>query len=290
MTDQSELGRFLRARRERVTPADVGLPSGNSVRRTPGLRREELATLAGVSVDYYTRLERGKETRPSTAVLDALARVLRLDEPEAEHLHALAGQVARPAPRRRPSRTVRPTARLLLESVRPNPAYVVSRTNDLLAANPGGLGLLPGLADWPVRERNLVRYVFLHPAARPLWDNWEELAGGSVAHLRAVAGADPEDPDLAALAGELLVKSEDFARLWHRYDVRPRSSGTKAYHHPVVGQMRLDYETMPLTGTDGQRIVIYLATAGTPDHDAMVLLDMASSGQAAPAPAPHERR
>ncbi|GAB3412866.1 helix-turn-helix transcriptional regulator [Flindersiella endophytica] len=281
MTEPTELGRYLRARRERVRPGDVGLPSGTGVRRTPGLRREELATLAGVSADYYTRLERGRETNPSPAVLFALARVLRLDGPETDHLLALAEHAARGGrnslPRRDTCRQVRPTALQLLETVRPNPAYVVSRTNDLLAANPGGLGILPGIAEWPEPQRNITRYVFLHPAARTLWVDWETLAAGAVAHLRAVPGADPDDPALAALVGELTVKSPDFVRMWSRYDVRPRSSGVKAYHHPIVGEMRLEFETMPLGGTDGQRVVIYLAEPGTPDHDAMVLLDLAMS-------------
>jgi len=147
-SEQTELGRFLRTRRAGVRPADVGLPAGTGTRRTPGLRREELATLAGVSIDYYTRLERGKETRPSPAVVDALARALLLDDEEHEFFRALAAQAARraPVPPPPPSRLVRPTVRHLLETLRPNPAYVLSRTNDLLAANPAGLQLLPGLA------------------------------------------------------------------------------------------------------------------------------------------------
>jgi transcriptional regulator with XRE-family HTH domain len=276
MTDQSELGRFLRARRERVKPTEVGLPAGTGVRRTPGLRREELATLAGVSIDYYTRLERGKETRPSEAVLDALAGVLRLDTDERDHLRGLAAQAARRAPeqRRAPSRTVRATALQLLETVRPSPAYVVSRTNDMLASNPGGLRLFAGIEEWPARRRNLNRYVFLHPAARTLFVHWEQIAAGSVAHLRAIAGTDPDDPELAALVGELTVKSEDFACLWNRYDVLLRSTGLKSFRHPEFGEMTLSYETMPLIATDGQRMCVYQATPGTPDHDAMVLLDM----------------
>jgi transcriptional regulator with XRE-family HTH domain len=242
------------------------------------LRREELATLAGMSIDYYTRLERGKETRPSAAVVAALARTLQLNGPETEHLRTLAAQAGRGRPTtvQTPSRAVRPTTQQLLETVRPNPAYVVSRVNDILATNPGGLGILPGMADWPERQRNTTRYVFLHPAARDLWDDWQAHAASNVAHLRAIVGADPDAPDLSALVGELTVKSEDFARLWSRYEVKPKSSGSKLYHHPVVGNMRLEYEVMPLAGTNGQRVVIYLAEPGTPDHDAMVLLDLAS--------------
>jgi transcriptional regulator with XRE-family HTH domain len=276
MTDQTELGRFLRARRSGVRPSEVGLPAGLGTRRTPGLRREEVATLAGVSIDYYTRLERGKETRPSSAVIDALANALRLDAEERGYLRELAAQAARRAsePRPRPSRTVRPTVRLLLETVRPNPAYVVSRTNDLLAANPGGLALLPGLADWPVHRRNTIRYTFLHPAAHALWPDWAAKARKCVAHLRAVMGSDPDAPELAALVGELIVKSPEFGRMWERYEVRMIGDDEKTFLHPVVGPLTLTHEVLPLNRTDGQRIVIYLAVPGTPDHDAMTLLDL----------------
>ncbi|AEW95584.1 MULTISPECIES: helix-turn-helix transcriptional regulator [Streptomycetaceae] len=280
MNEQSELGRFLRAIRERTRPADVGLPPGSGVRRTPGLRREELATLAGVSIDYYTRLERGRETRPSPAVVQALADALRLDDDERDYLQGLASQAARraPQPRRRAARTVRPTLHLLLESVRPNPAYVVSRTNDLLAANPAGMRLLHGMADWPARQRNTIRYTFLHPAARTLWPDWDAKAKGCVAHLRAVAGTDPDDPDLAALVGELLVKSPEFGKLWERYEVRTIGDGAKRFLHPEVGDLTLCHEVVNLNRTDGQRLVIYLAEPGTPDHDAMTLLDLAVDG------------
>ncbi len=174
-----------------------------------------------------------------------------------------------------PSRLVRPTVRNLLETLRPNPAYVLSRTNDLLAANPAGFHLLPGLAEWPVRQRNTIRYTFLHPAARSLWPDWELKARGCVAHLRAVAGADPDAPDLAAIIGELIVKSPDFTRLWDRYEVRRMGDGQKVFRHPVVGTMTLAHESLELTRTDGQRLVVYMAAPGTPDYDAMVLLDMA---------------
>jgi transcriptional regulator with XRE-family HTH domain len=276
-TEHTELGRFLRTRRAGVRPADAGLPAGAGPRRTPGLRREELATLAGVSIDYYTRLERGKETRPSPAVVDALARALRLDDEEHEFLRALAAQAARraPVPPPPPSRQVRPTVTQLLEELRPNPAYVLSRTNDLLAANPGGFHLLPGLVEWPARQRNTIRYTFLHPAARALWPDWEQKARGCVAHLRAVAGSDPDAPDLAAIIGELIVKSPDFTRLWDRYEVRRMGDGEKVFRHPAVGTMTLAHESLELTRTDGQRLVVYMAAPGTPDHDAIVLLDMA---------------
>lgn len=278
MSDQQpELGRFLRARRAAVSPTDLGLPVGSGHRRTPGLRREELAALAGVSIDYYIRLERGKENRPSPSVLEALARALRLDQEETQYLRDLAAQAARggvPGPRPATSRTVRPTVKLMLETLRPNPAYVVSRTNDILAGNPGGLALLPGIADWPARQRNTIRYTFLHPAARTLWPDWEVKARKCVAHLRAVAGTDPDAPDLLAVVGELVVKSPEFSRMWERYDVRRVGHGQKTFLHPDVGTLTLAHELMEIERTDGQRIVVYTAEPGTPDHDAMVLLDL----------------
>lgn len=276
MTEQTELGRFLRARRSGIQPSEVGLPAGLGPRRTPGLRREELATLAGVSIDYYTRLERGRETRPSAAVIEALADALLMSAEERAFLRELAAQATRraPAPRTQASRTVRPTARLLLETLRPNPAYLVGRTYDLLAANPGGMRLLHGMSDWPVRQRNTIRYTFLHPAARTLWPDWEVKAKGCVANMRAAMVTDPDAPDLAALVGELMVKSPDFVRLWERYEVRTIGHGQKTFRHPVVGTITLQHEVLPLNLTDGQRITIYLAEPGTPDHDAMTLLDM----------------
>jgi transcriptional regulator with XRE-family HTH domain len=283
MTEQAttELSKFLRARREGVRPQDAGLPPGTGSRRTPGLRREEIATLAGVSIDYYTRLERGRETRPSPAVVDALARALLLDGDEHEYLKSLAAQAARrtPVPPKPPSRTLRPTARLLLETLRPNPAYVVSRTYDMLAANPGGQRLHPGLLDWAPRQRNTIRYTFLHPEARDLWPDWEQKARGCVAQLRAVAGSDPDAP---ALVGELLVKSPDFGRLWGRYEVRRAGAGDRVIRHPLVGTLRLAHETLGLNRTDGHCLIVYLAEPGTPDHDAMVLLDSADLGVTAP--------
>ena len=247
------------------------------MRRTPGLRREEVAALAGVSIDYYTRLERGKETRPSPAVTDALARALKLDEDEHEHLRALAARAARyaPEPPHAPSRTVRPQLKLLLETLRPNPAYITSRTLDLLAANPGATALYAGIGEWPAAQRNIGRFLFLHPAARDIYADWDYQVRGCVARLRALAGTDPDAPDLAALVGELLLKSPEFAKLWERYDVTRRTAAAnKTFHHPQVGTLTLGFQGMQLEGTPGQRLGIYLAEPGTADYDAMILLDM----------------
>ncbi|MEV1021326.1 helix-turn-helix transcriptional regulator [Streptomyces sp. NPDC050264] len=284
-----ELGRFLRARRTQTAPEQVGLTVGTGLRRTPGLRREELATLAGISIDYYVRLERGKETRPSPSVLDALARALHLDDQEHQHLRELAARAARyaPEPPPAPGRTVRPHLKLLLESMRPEPAYIVSRSMDVLAWNPSGLALYAGMDDWPVKQRNLARYLFLHPAARELFPDWENLVRACVSRLRATAGTAPDAPDLATVVGELLLKSPDFARLWERYDVTGRKTALKTFRHPHVGTIGLTAQSMDVEGTPGQRLVVYVAEPATPDHDALLLLDMTAPQ---PSRAPTEKR
>ncbi|MEI5102259.1 helix-turn-helix transcriptional regulator [Streptomyces sp. PmtG] len=277
-TGGTELGRYLRARRAQIRPEDAGLPAGTGLRRTPGLRREELATLAGVSVDYYTRLERGRETNPSAAVIDALARALRLSGDAHERLHELAelasGRLTEPHPTT--ESTVRASVLRMLEALRPLPAYVVGPYGDMLAANPPGRRLMPGLWDWPPRERNVLRYVFLHPVGRALYVPWEETVARSVAHLRAVGGRDPDSPRLTALVGELMLKSPDFARLWDRYEVRERGGGVKSFAHPKTGPMTLTYEVMKLARTGGQRLVTYQAEPGSADEEAMLRLDTAA--------------
>ncbi|MET8408500.1 helix-turn-helix transcriptional regulator [Streptomyces sp. NPDC005195] len=289
----TELGRFLRARRTQLTPAEVGFTPGAGVRRTPGLRREEVAALAGVSIDYYTRLERGKETRPSLAVVAALGRALKLDQDEHDHLHDLVLSAARhaPEPPASPSRTVSPPVKLLLENLRPSPAYVTSRTLDLLAHNPGALALYAGIEEWPAKQRNLARFLFLHPAAHDLYADWDTQIRGCVARLRALAGTDPDAPDLANLVGELLLKSPDFAKLWDRYEVtrRTHTQKPKTFHHPHVGEITLSFQGMQLEGTPGHRLGVYITTPGTPEHDAVAILDMTAPGQASTEqPARHE--
>ena len=268
------LGEYLRARRAQVRPGDVGLPAGVGLRRIPGLRREELAALAGVSIDYYIRLEQGRETNPSGAVLDALATALVLDDDARAHLYALANQTARrtPAVRRSVSRTVRPGLLLLLENLRPSPAYVLSRTSDVLASNPEGLALFAGLSEWPALRRNTIRYTFLHPAARSLLADWSHSAAAAVSNLRSLLAEDSQAPDVMALVDELTSGSPEFDRLWQRYDVRPRRSDIKAFHHPAVGDLALQHEVLRLD--DGQRLTVYQAADGTADRDAVTLLSM----------------
>lgn len=240
MSEGTELGRFLRARRGQIGPREVGLPAGTGIRRTPGLRREELATLAGVSVDYYTRLERGRETRPSPAVVAALGEVLRLTPDALRRLHELvalaAGQA--PAPSPGPARAVRESVRTLLETLRPSPAYVVSRANDLLAANRPGLRLLPA----------------------------SRTGRRSAATSPATCSCTPWAAACTATG-----------RRWRR-TARPTCGPSPA----EVGSMRLSFEVMEILRTNGQRLVSYQAPPGTPDHDALLLLDMASPSEATP--------
>ena len=269
------MAQFLRDRRGRIGPADVGLPSGLSMRRTPGLRREELAALAGVSVDYYIRIEQGRERAPSDAVLGALARALRLSADEHSHLLGLADQVAgrtsrRPATEPWPAS---PGLLLLLESVRPSPAYILDEINDLLVANREGLALIPGLEDWPPGRRNTIRYTFLHPTARTVFADWDRVAANSLAHLRTAELTAPERT--SALVTELSEASPEFAALWNRHEVRLKRAGSTDFQHPVIGRLTLANEILSRAG-ESQRLLVYQAAPGTPEHDALVLLAMAA--------------
>jgi len=281
----TELGRYLQARRAKVSPADVGLTPGPGTRKTPGLRREEVAVLSGISADYYTRLERGKETRPSPAVIDAVARALGLDEVEQDHLHGLAGPAARHLAERVaiPSRAVSPGLLLMLETLRPLPAQVISRSYDLLAANPGGLHLFAGLAGWPAPERNIARYTCLHPLARGLFADWDYELRATVSGLRTLLGANPGAPDLTGLVNELMAKSSDFARLWQGQEVLGYSDSYRIFRHPRVGTVSLGCQAVRPVGGLGQYLITYFAHPGTPGHDALVLLDIGPDGSQASA-------
>lgn len=265
------MAQFLRTRRARISPADVDLPLGPGLRRTPGLRREEVATLAGVSVDYYTRIEQGRETTPSDAVLNALAQALRLTDDEHTHLLALADEAAGRIPRRRSTiaRPIRPGLRLLVETVRPWPAYVLDEINQVLASNPEGLALMTGLSDWPPEHRNVIRYTFQHPYARKIFADWERVARNSVAQLRTAELSATEQS--AVLVTELSRDSSEFAELWDSHDVRTKRGGHTAFQHPLIGSLTLDNEVLAVTGTN-QRIMMYHAAPGTPEYEALTLL------------------
>ncbi len=260
-------------------PSTSACPARTGLRRTPGLRREELAALAGVSIDYYIRLEQGRETNPSPPVLDSLADALMLDEEERTHLHTLARRTARhsnPDPE-----PVRAGIHQLLQTVRPCPAYVLNEVSDVLAANPEGLALFHGLTDWPPPRRNTARYTFLHPAARELFADWDHSATTTVANLHAVAAAHPDAAGLADLIEELTEHSIEFARLWQRYDIRRRRGEPKTFRHPRVGTLTLTYEVLQINQL--QRISIYQAAPDSPEHDALHLLTMPHEHPAGPA-------
>ncbi|MBF5002203.1 helix-turn-helix domain-containing protein [Nocardia sp. BSTN01] len=273
MNDRRALGDFLRARRARVQPSQVGLPPGTRRRQTAGLRREEVAALAGLSVDYYIRLEQGRDRNPSPEVLAALASALLLNSDEAAHLHRVARLAgARSAAAAAP---VEPAGRgmvLLLESVRPTPAFVLDQVSNLLAANPEGLRLLWGIEEWEPVRRNLIRYVFTHPAARTVFEDWTGMARDCVAHLRVVQGAGSHPVELAALTDELCAATVDFEALWAHYDVRAKRGTRRMFRHPAVGRMELTSEI--LTAADGQRFVAFQAEPGSPDRDAVTLLGL----------------
>ncbi|ARF53054.1 transcriptional regulator [Streptomyces gilvosporeus] len=274
--NRTELGDFLRSRRSRVTPHEAGLPPSAGRRRTDGLRREEVAILAGVSIEYYRRLEQGKQQRPSPAVLEAIARVLKLTDDEHRHLAELSrGRAQAPSAgtqRGRASRTVRAEVRRMLDIAHPYPACVLSRSSDLLAANRSALRLFPGIEEWPERNRNTARYAFLHPMARELYANWDDVARGVVAHLRTAVVVHPDAPDIRELVDELAEHCGEFAALWQRYDVQARTNGRKVYRHPTAGRMTLTYEAFDVARSDGQRLVVYQAPPDTADHEALLRL------------------
>ncbi|WP_327358633.1 helix-turn-helix domain-containing protein [Streptomyces sp. NBC_01304] len=268
-----ELRDFLRSRRARVAPEDVGIGPHAGRRRVPGLRREELAQLAGVSVDYYVRLERGRNPNVSSAVLDAVARALRLDAAERTHLFDLAKPKPGPARRRpEPPQRVRPGLYRVLDALTGTPAMILGRRLDVLAANSLAKALYADFDALPHRERNLARFIFLDPAARELLADWERAARGAVAALRLYAGRHPHDPRLTELVGELAVHDEDFRQWWADHDVLEYTHGTKLYRHPLVGELALEYESLTLPDDPDQALYLYTAEPDSPSAHALQLL------------------
>ncbi|MFF5076348.1 helix-turn-helix domain-containing protein [Actinoplanes sp. NPDC000266] len=259
------LGDFLRARRELVTPGEVGLPGGG-LRRVPGLRREEVAMLAGISAEYYLRLEQGRDRTPSAQVVEALARVLRLDAEGTSYLLDLA----RPKSRRRAPKAADrvPDGIEMLLGTLNVPAFVVNRYRDVLAANPLAAELSPLMR--PGTNRLVV--LFTDPSARLAHPDLDENVGNVVAQLRAEMGADTDDPRLQSLIGELSLKSEQFRKLWARHDIHRGGSDTGVIHHPRAGEMRLRREKLAVIGSDGLQLVMYHAEPGSPAADALALL------------------
>lgn len=289
MALRDDIREFLTTRRARLTPEQVGLPAhGRGHRRVPGLRREEVALLAGVSIDYYIRLERGSLAGASDAVLESLADALQLDEAERAHLRDLASQSG--SRRRTPTTRSRPRASLdrVLLAITDAPAMIRSARREVLAANDLGRALYTEVLERP--DANLAAYTFLDPRARRFFRQWERSAADLVAALRIEVGRTPHDPDLTGLIGELCAGSPDFARLWAAHDVRLHRNGTKLLHHPVVGDLDLEYESMELPADPGLSLVVYTAPPGTPTADALHLLaSWAAPDRAADTPITTER-
>ncbi|MGW6004544.1 helix-turn-helix transcriptional regulator [Oerskovia enterophila] len=280
---KAETRDFLTTRRARITPDRAGLPAYGTNRRVPGLRREEVAMLAGVSVDYYTRLERGSLGGVSEEVLEALAQALQLDEAEHRHLFDLAraanaSGAARSRARRAPAPVLRPAVQRILDAMDGAPAFVRNGRLDVLGTNSLGRALYAPIYDSPERIANkpvnTARFQFLDPdAAREFWgDRYDRIAHDAVAILRAEAGKNPFDSALTALVGELSTRSEDFRRLWASHDVRLHRTGTKVFHHPVVGRLELDYEALELPADAGLQLNVYTAVPGSPSDDGLKLL------------------
>jgi transcriptional regulator with XRE-family HTH domain len=266
----NELGDFLKARRAQLTPPEVGLPEAGSHRKVAGLRREEVAQLAAISVDYLTRLEQGR-VRASASVLVTLSRALRLDDDQQAYLYELAGKA--PVPRRRPAQQARPAMRRLLDQLTQTPAVVLGRRLDILAWNAGATALYTDFARLPARHRNYVRLLFTDPAVRALHADWEHDARTVVASLRMEAARDPDDPELAVLVGELSLLDADFRTWWATHQVtRTGGYGTKRYQHPLAGDLTLDCDTWDSPDGSGQRLMVLTAEPGTPSFERLRIL------------------
>ncbi|MGQ5261930.1 helix-turn-helix transcriptional regulator [Micromonospora sp. ZYX-F-536] len=274
MDTRDAVREFLASRRARITPEQAGLPSFGGIRRVAGLRRAEVAMLAGVSPDYYTRLERGNLSGVSDNVLDAIARALHLDEAERSHLHDLARAAnTSPRTRRRPvKQQIRPGVRSLLDAMTEAPAFVRNGRLDILAANQLGQALYAPAFDSPDRPVNLARFCFLDRRAEDLYADWDDAANTTVALLRTEAGRDPYDRALTDLVGELATRSDDFRTRWAAHNVRLHHTGVKQFHHPAVGRLDLAFEAMPLPADPGLTMTAYSAQVGTPAHDALRVL------------------
>jgi transcriptional regulator with XRE-family HTH domain len=274
--NRADIRDFLTSRRARISPEQAGLLPGGGRRRVPGLRREEVAVLAGVSTDWYTRLEKGHIAGVSEDVLQAVARALQLDEAERTHLFNLARAAARPArtPQRRSRAQIQPRVQWMLDSMTASAAFVANGRLDILATNPLGRALHSPLFAGPRRPANFARFQFLDPAAHDFYEDWAGAANVTVALLRAEAGRRPHDAQLRELVGELSTVSEEFRTRWAAHDVRIHHDGVKQFRHPVVGGLELNYCTLELPAEDSAdlRLTIYTAVPGSPSEDGLKLL------------------
>jgi len=286
---RNDIREFLTSRRAKITPEQAALPAYGHNRRVKGLRREEVAMLAGISVEYYTRLERGNAAGVSEDVLEGIARALQLDDAERVHLFDLirAANATSTTARRRPSQErVRPTVQRILDSITA-PAYVRNGRLDILAANTLGAALYSPVLDDASGTPNMARFIFLNPRAGEFFHNWESIANDAVAILRAEAGRDPYDRRLSDLIGELSTRSDEFRVGWASHNVKFHCTGAKTLHHPVVGDLNLDYEALDLPGDAGQRILIYSAEPASRSHE---VLDLLASWATTPAAARPDQR
>ena len=279
--NRSEIRDFLATRRAKITPEQVGLPTSGR-RRVPGLRREEVAVLAGVSPDWYIRLEKGHISGVSDDVLDAVARALQLSDAEREHLFNLA-RAAKPArtPRRRVRTPIPPSVQRVLDSMSGTAAFVRNGRLDILAANALGRALYAPVLDQPAHLGNIARFDFLDPRAADYYPDFDGALAVAVALLRTEAGRNPHDPDLTALVGELATRSEAFRTRWGTHDVRLHRGGTKTFHHPVVGHMELAYDSMTLVAAPDLVLTAYTAEPATQSADNLALLASWSATEAA---------
>ncbi len=265
----TELGSFFKARRSKLNSASAGLPAGNGQRKVPGLRREEVATLADISVDYYKRLEQGR-IQPSISVLTALSRVMNLTDDERDYVLELSGrQILAPRPT---VQTVQPQLRRLLDDLTATPGMILGRRLDILAWNRLAAALICDFTKIPTPQRNYARVLFKDPSMRTLYPQWDEVALNCIATLRRQAAASPDDPQLGALVDELSACDDFFRRWWAAHRVAPRGGGTKVLDHPVVGELSLDWDTLVCSIDPDQQLVIWTAEKGTRSHQALSIL------------------
>lgn len=266
--DASALGAFLKARRSQLTPRDVGLPEGGTPRRVVGLRREEVAQLAAISTDYYTRLEQGR-IDASASVLASLARVLSLDGDQRTYLYELAGKNPSTRPRRRSQQKVRPHLQRLLDHLNDTPAMVMTPIMDILAWNPLAAALMIDFGQIPERERNFLRLLFTDRRMRELYPDWEGLARACVAYVHMEAAESPGDLRLATLVGELSLQDENFRQWWAGHNVAIKRRGARTYNHPVVGEITLDWDTLSYYPDPDQQLIVYTAEPGSHSEHAL---------------------
>lgn len=281
MSHVDDVREFLSSRRARLTPEQAGLPAYGGNRRVKGLRREEVALLAGVSVDYYVRMERGNLSGASDSVLESLARALQLDDVEREYLHDLARQSPAPGPRTRTaSPKLRPVVQQVLDAITDAPAWVRNNRHDFLATNQMARALHAPMLEHQPHPANSARFVYLDPASRDFFREWERTASDTAGYLRQEAAHTPHDRALSDLIGELSTRSEAFRQHWAAHNVRTHRAGVKKLHHPLVGDLDLNFESAELTSQPGLILVIYTADPGTPSADALALLASLSATEA----------